>query len=280
MKGHLPKQSTNPPLPKGARNVMVATLDNGLVRGEFMKSMVDMVAWDANYDHKIHSVIRSQSSANISNSRNFIVEEFLSSSAQKLMMIDSDMVFKPDLVHRLAEDVDGETPIVGGLTWRVSKVDGKVSTTMYLLDDNDQLMQPAEWPEDALVQVWATGAAVLMVHRSAFEKVKKAEFSPAFPYFQESTWKGDPVSEDVTFCVRAQMVHCPVLVDTGVEVGHVKERILSIKDWRFQQQAENLTGMVESFTRDGVAVPSLDPSQPLDAEPIPESPDETALAER
>jgi hypothetical protein len=246
------------PLPPGERNVLVIWLDNGNTRGEFTKSLLDMGVWDANYDHKIYGATRIQSSANITSARNMAVAQFLDSSAEKLMLIDSDMVFRPDMVSKLSESCSGEVPIVGGLTWRVSKVDNKVSTTMYLMDENQQLIQPESWPDDALVQVWATGAACLMIHRTAAEKIKKAAFSDAFPWFQESSWKGEPMSEDVTFCIRAQMALMPIYVDTGVEVGHMKERMLTINDWKVQKQVSDLTGMVESFTRDGQPVDSLE----------------------
>jgi hypothetical protein len=231
--------SENPPLPPGERNVLVAFLDNGNTRGEFTYSLVNMVAWDANYDHKIMGVERIQSSANISNARNLIMEHFLDSKADKLMLIDSDMVFNPDLVHKLTEDVDNETPVVGALTWRLSKK-GNVLSTMMLMDEDEKLIHPESWPEDALVQVWSTGAACLMIHRAVVEKVKAAAFSPAFPWFQETSWKGEPVGEDVTFCIRAQMCMVPIYVDTGIEVGHVKDRILTRAAWEHTKSADLL----------------------------------------
>jgi hypothetical protein len=227
------------PLPPGERNVLVGWLDNGNTRGEFTYSLANMVAWDANYDHKIMGVERIQSSANISNARNLLMEHFLDSSADKLMILDSDMVFKPDLVHGLTETCGGEVPIVGALTWRLSKK-GNVLSTMMLMGENEQLIHPETWPEDALVQVWSTGAACLMVHRSIAERVKQAAFSKAFPWFQESTWKDEPVGEDVTFCIRAQMCMAPIYVDTGIEVGHVKDRVLTRAAWEHTRSADLL----------------------------------------
>ena len=226
-------------LPPGERNVLVAFLDNGQTRGEFTYSLANMVAWDANYDHRIMGVHRVQSSANISNARNMIMQEFLDSPADKLMMLDSDMVFNPDLVSKLAETCGSEVPIVGALTWRLSKK-GNVLSTMMLMDEDNTLIHPETWPDDALVQVWSTGAACLMIYRAIVEKVKAAEFSKSFPWFQESTWKDEPVGEDVTFCIRAQMCMAPIYVDTGVEVGHVKDRVLTRAAWEHTKSADLL----------------------------------------
>ena len=84
------------------------------------------------------------------------------------------------------------------------------------------------WPEDTCVQVSATGAACLLMHRDALETVRKDARDPAAPWFRE-TAIGAPLSlmgEDMTFCLRATAAGIPIYVHTGVQAGHIKPVML------------------------------------------------------
>jgi hypothetical protein len=78
------------------------------------------------------------------------------------------------------------------------------------------------------VQVSATGAACLLMHRDALELVAKTSKDAAAPWFRESA-VGAPLSlmgEDMTFCLRCQAAGIPVHVYTGVQAGHMKSVML------------------------------------------------------
>jgi hypothetical protein len=83
-----------------------------------------------------------------------------------------------------------------------------------------------------------------LVHRSALERMRdfipkggwprrharagKRGFSDTYPWFQEMEHDGQPVGEDITFCWRAAMAGIPVYVNTAVQMGHVKRRLLDM----------------------------------------------------
>jgi hypothetical protein len=87
-----------------------------------------------------------------------------------------------------------------------------------------------------MFQVAATGTGCLLVHRSVFERIRdfvrpgadRPGFNAAFPWFQETAHDDRPVGEDITFCWRAGLAEIPVFVNTGVHIGHVKERLLDV----------------------------------------------------
>jgi GT2 family glycosyltransferase len=86
----------------------------------------------------------------------------------------------------------------------------------------------SEWPEGECVEVSATGAACLLMHRDALEKVRKTSNDAAAPWFRELPI-GAPLAlmgEDMTFCLRAAAAGIPVHVATGVQVGHMKPGML------------------------------------------------------
>jgi manganese transport protein len=88
-------------------------------------------------------------------------------------------------------------------------------------------MVPLEdWPENALVQVHATGAAFLLIHRSVFDAVADwmRQHKPNSPYvwFEDDSIGGGELGEDVVFCYRAQSAGIDVFVNTGCVIGHRK----------------------------------------------------------
>jgi GT2 family glycosyltransferase len=86
----------------------------------------------------------------------------------------------------------------------------------------------SEWPENECVPVSATGAACLLMHRDALEKVQAGSGDVAAPWFRELPI-GAPLSlmgEDLTFCLRCAAASIPVHVATGVRVGHMKTTML------------------------------------------------------
>ena len=99
-----------------------------------------------------------------------------------------------------------------------------------------------QYPENSLVKVAGTGAAFLLIHRGALEKIRDRKFNATFPYFQETEMHGQPVGEDVTFCLRALAAGLPVHVNTGIKIGHHKSTLLT---------EEMFLGQVETQTPAG-----------------------------
>jgi GT2 family glycosyltransferase len=166
-------------------------------------------------------------SSRIATARNGIVRTFLKSAdSDWLWMIDTDMVFKPDALELLLEAADPvDRPIVGGLCFGKA-LDGFVYPTLYKLNDDENAFQYMhDYDRDSLVQVDATGAACLLMHRSALEKVREIYTEP-MEWFQDIIWQGLDTGEDITFCLRLREVGVPVYVHTGVHIGHVKPQIV------------------------------------------------------
>jgi len=59
------------------------------------------------------------------------------------------------------------------------------------------------------------------------DKIRARGFNETFPFFQETEMHGQPVGEDVTFCLRALACDLPIHVDTGVKIGHHKSNLLT-----------------------------------------------------
>lgn len=213
------------------------------VSAYFADSLVRTMVADAMGPRRIvrgGARIAEFSGALIANARNAIVRRFLDDTAAEwLLMVDADMVWQPDDVTTLLEYADPKrAPIVGGLCFGVDA--GNLFPTLYALaEDGDGygVRRYDTFPENAMFQVTATGAAFLLVHRMVYEAVRDRAFNATFPWFQETEMNGRGCGEDFTFCLRAGMCGFPVHVHTGVEVGHHKSYVLTADMYR-QQRAQ------------------------------------------
>lgn len=215
---------------KGKR-VVLAYIHPGQVSAYFLEGMLATVLLDQNTERRIQTILQDWSSANVSQSRNKLTGKFLDDyDAEWLLWIDADMAWTPDAVYRLMDAADPEkAPIVGGLCFGASH--DRLFPTIYLWGqtDDEKLVtyRPADYPRDKVVPVAATGAAFLLIHRSVLHKMRAHGFSRTFPWFQETEYDGDPVGEDLTFCLRAAQLGIPVHVHTGVRIGHHKSTVLT-----------------------------------------------------
>lgn len=205
----------------------------------FRRSLTAAMMRDAATKRRICSEYDQESSANIATARCTIVERFLAdrNAPDWLFMVDTDMTFGDDLLERLISTAKAyDAPIVGGLCFgvRPRKVDGvevfnatlgtelELFPTIYNLDAGVMSIV-FDYPDDALVQVAATGAACLLIRRDVLADERWREDGHPQPWFRELGVNGQLVSEDQFFCLRANALGFPVHVDTGARTGHVKQ---------------------------------------------------------
>jgi len=213
-----------------ADRVVIGYVHPGTVRAEFCASLL-AIAMEGKTP--LDAVLTLESGPNISTARNKLCADFLAGqSAPWLFMADTDMVLEHDAVDRLIAAADPvDVPVLGGLCWSLEA--GARVPTMYELVQREPeglaFTRHTRWPDDAVVRVSATGAACLLVHRSALERVRLHSRDRAAPWFRETALPGVPLAlmgEDLTFCLRLGAAGIPVHVCTGIKVGHMKTTML------------------------------------------------------
>lgn len=232
--------------------VFVSWLHPGEVSAAFCESLAGMIAYDflraaeRGLPRQIAGVRGRHAGVNVAGPRNQTVADFLARPdwGEWLLMVDADMMWPPDAVERLLADADpGATPIVGGLCFGAT--DSMLWPTLYDLSEDEHgptFVRYTTWPMDSLMRVGGTGAAFLMMHRAALERVRDAGFSTVWPWFQETELAGRAIGEDLTFCLRAGLLGLPIHVHTGVRIGHVKATLLHADRYLAQQQAVTTDG--------------------------------------
>ena len=214
------------------KSVVLAYIHPGQVSSYFTESMIATLFYDrmGRRPPRIANIYQEWSSANVSASRNIVTQRFLDKNdADWLLWIDADMQWSPLDVDVLLDAADPKTtPVIGGLCFGMSN--GKPFPTIYHFAEIDGRLTTIRLPRyepDTIMQVAATGAAFLLIHRSVLKAMSDRSFNEAFPFFQETQNGPDPVGEDLTFCLRLASLGVPVHVHTGVKIGHHKSHVIT-----------------------------------------------------
>lgn len=216
----------------GASNIMIGWLCPGDVTNAFASSLASTLIGDT--QRRITGRVSLQSSPRIAQTRTEMVDMFLSTKCEWLLMVDADMSWSYEAFEKLCRAADKDKrPIMGGLCFGGGRDTEKlhIFPTLYNIQEIDGELDSRvmeEYPRDRVIEVSATGAAFLMVHRSVFIRMQNlyGQNNP-FPWFMETVVRGKPLGEDITFCVRATSAGFKVHVHTGVKIGHEKRYLLT-----------------------------------------------------
>jgi len=187
-----------------------------------------------------------KSSPRIAEARNQLVDEFLRTRGEWLLMVDSDMEWPNDALCKLLDAAyEGERKkpkryVIGALAFAGRPYTGPMYPTIYTVardqQENIEVGKVLDYPKDALVKCDATGGAFLLVHRQVF--VRMAQPHPAgfatmpngspnsYIWFIEGVNGGTQFGEDIAFCLRARALGFDVWVDTRVKTRHEKSAYL------------------------------------------------------
>lgn len=258
------------------RDTLVAYLHPDHVAASFQQSYADLVLADVSSpDGIIADGVRSHGGGwDISTRRNEAVEKLLAGDLKWLFFIDADMGFQPNALAELRRVADAaERPIVGGLcfTWKNLGGDGSnglrcaAVPTIYdwaLCDDGyHRYTARHAYPVNRVVPAAATGAACLLIHRSALE-VMLDGFGRT--WFDRTLGDdGQQLGEDIAFFDRCRRLGVPVHVHTGVRTTHSKTTWVGELDFWRTIQAPPATELVD------VIVPVL--HRPQNVKPLMDS---------
>ena len=152
--------------------------------------------------------------ASCHDARNLLAREAIDSDSDRVLWIDSDMVFGDDLMLRLGEDLDKGYDMVGGIYFRreiptsplvYRVIDGKTGEAKVWTD----------YPRDSLFECAGFGFGAVMMTTELLRRVGDYAFTPF-----------NHLSEDLSFCARAQQAGARIACDSRVKVGHVGQIVI------------------------------------------------------
>jgi len=185
-----------------------------------------------------------------------------------ILFIDDDMVWHPDAIGKLvAAREEHDLDMIGGLCFRRSE---PYAPTLYMRENptGGGYNFLERWDPDQIVEVDATGAAFLLIHKRVFEMIAGGPMPPHEHRVREGgpppnffRWEGT-LGEDLRFCQDAKAAGARIWVHTGIEIGHVAERTITHRDFLFQlAERDEATYNARKELNDRMGLPTMTPEE-------------------
>lgn len=160
----------------------------------------------------------------IYDARNVLAKKAIDAGCERILWLDSDMVFAPSLIRQLSADLDDGREFVTGLCFSRKNPIGPTiyKETGYTKDGrelNPFATKYLDYPKDQIFEVAACGLAACMMTTKLIQRIYAeygAPFSPQ-PGF----------GEDLSFCIKCEQSGIPVYCDSRIKVGHVGNIIIN-----------------------------------------------------
>lgn len=166
--------------------------------------------------------INFKSGSLVYDNRNLLAIDAITNEADRILWIDSDMKFDPDMMQTLSADMDEhpEIDMICGIFFR-----RKIPTEPVIYSelsppdiDADYKVTPhitimKDYPRDSLFEVQGCGFGTVLMKTSVVKHVWD-KFGPAFT---PSAWGG----EDISFCWKARQLGFRIFCDSRVKIGHL-----------------------------------------------------------
>ena len=198
------------------KTTLIATPAHEMVHAEYTRALMDLEKPAGTGYAMITNTL-------IYTSRNLIAQEAVKAGFDRVLWIDSDMVFPDDTLIRLAADLDEGLDLVSALcftrrepsvpciqsklTWEV-KPDGWVNTTADIFYD---------YPVDELFEIEGCGFGCVMTSCDLLKRMIEKYGAPFYPLMG--------MGEDTTFCFRAKQEGVKMYCDSRVKIGHVGSKV-------------------------------------------------------
>jgi glycosyltransferase involved in cell wall biosynthesis len=238
-------------------NVLLGYLHMDEVSTSFHKSLIDLMGYEsARGNHLYAWATVSPGIGDIPGGRNDLFKQFLESPCEWLFMVDSDMGFEPNTLEQLLLFADKEErPIIGGLAfaYRQTVADGlggfrcfPMPTLLEWVEHEDGVSRftgRRHYPVNQLMQVGATGGALLLIHRQVAQRVKDSYGEDWFTRIFDDG--GGLMGEDISFFARTQALDIPLYVHTGIRTTHHKRLWVGEQDFWMSFRAPYATEPID-----------------------------------
>ena len=187
-----------------------------MVDTEFMASFLDARDELLKKEKVGYSLIRSSL---VYDARNMLAKEALEKDYDRILFIDSDMVFDNDAFVRLSATMDEGYDFVSGLFFYKSIPTKPAIYRGMFYDDSKEHIEAKlntyfNYPQDSVFEIAGAGMAFTMIKTDAIGKmVANGERFPFSPILG--------LGEDVSFCMRFHQAGLKMWCDSRIKIGHI-----------------------------------------------------------
>lgn len=153
---------------------------------------------------KAEFIIRMQ----VDTARNLLAKRAVEGGYDRILWIDSDMVFAPDMMEILSADLDAGWDVISGLYFKRAF---PLEPVIYKHIDVEKPEAVPYWdyPKDTAFPIAGCGFGGVMMKTEVLMKLQEPPFQPFLH-----------LSEDLSFCVRMHEAGYKVGCDSRVKLGH------------------------------------------------------------
>lgn len=160
----------------------------------------------------------------IHDARNDFASIAIQNDFDRVLWIDSDMVFDADLLLRLSADMDDGADMVSALFFkRVPPTAPVIYSELREITDEHgdyiEIIPYLNYPYSSKFCVEACGFGAVMTSVSLLKRVWD-KFGPPFSYYKN-------LGEDLSFCWRVKQLGIPIWCDSSIRVGHVGQLVFN-----------------------------------------------------
>lgn len=167
--------------------------------------------------------------------RNLLGETAIKHGYERILFIDSDMVFDMDLLIKLSADLDEGRRFVTALCFTrknpilpcIYSETGYRKTGDITSDGQERwetfLNCMDNYPKDSIFPIKACGLAACMIETSVIQEVYARFGSPFSPVAG--------FGEDLSFCRRCDELGIEMWCDSRIKVGHIAQKVVTEADF-------------------------------------------------
>ena len=153
--------------------------------------------------------------------RNTLAKQALDKGCDRILWLDSDMTFEPDMMERLSADLEAGYDVVTGLYFkRTFPLEPVIYKGIQVGDGECETRAETYWdyPQDQLFDIAGCGFGGVLMKTEVLQDLKEPPFQPFLH-----------LSEDLSFCVRMLENKRKIGCDSRVKMGHMGTIVFSEK---------------------------------------------------
>lgn len=215
-----------------------------MVHTEFLKSLLQMrKIGECKYTLTCSSLIYD--------ARNTMAKKAITEDYDRVLWLDSDMSFEPDLMERLAARLDEGREMVSGIYFtRKAPVRPVLYEECGFFRDDEGNVKPVaiwydDYPQNDIFKVQGVGFGGVMMTSDLIKRVADKFGMPFAPMLG--------FGEDLSFCGRVQEVGGEMWVDSSIKMGHVGLGTITESAYLAQRAKEEKDDADPDSSQDGPA---------------------------
>lgn len=197
-----------------------------MVHTSFMKSLLKLIkVGEVEYGITCSSLIYD--------ARNKLAGQAVTGGYDRVLWLDSDMFFAPDLLARLSEDMDEGREFVTAMYFkRKPPFTPVVYENLEYSTENDSIYVKldtyANYPQDSIFKIAGCGFGACLVTTDLINRVGSTFGNPFAPLMG--------MGEDLTFCWRVSQLGAAMFCDSRIKTGHVG--LMTVTEQTYQSLRE------------------------------------------